>query len=178
MSITLNFSERSAEEDFVNSEIIILGAYNQKNIKKVEELYKQTSICKKFNFFTTDLLGAPYIKYAINSFLALKVAFFNQFYELLESSETSLEWEDFASALKFDSRIGTSHLQIPGPDGKKGFGGACFPKDTAALVKFASEVGIDLSILKEAIIYNNKVRKNYSNKDEREKDQSVNFDFL
>ena len=168
--------ERSAEEDFINSEIIILGASNQNNIKKVKELYEQTSICKKFNFFTTDLLGAPYIKYAINSFLALKVAFFNQFHELLESSETSLKWEDFASALKFDSRIGKSHLQIPGPDGKKGFGGACFPKDTAALVKFASEANVDLSIL-EAIIYNNKVRKSYSNKDE-EKDQSVNFDFL
>ena len=68
------------------------------------------------------MLGAPYIKYAINSFLALKVAFFNQFHELLESSETSLKWEDFAKRIKFDSRIGKSPLQIPGPDGKKGFG--------------------------------------------------------
>ena len=47
-----------------------------------------------------------------------------------------------------DGRIGDSHLNVPGPDGKLGFGGSCFPKDVQALIKFAEEQSIDLSVLK------------------------------
>ena len=67
--------ERSAEEDFVNSEGIILGG-KKEILTKVKELYKICSVVKKINFYETDLISASFVKYSINSFLALKVAFF------------------------------------------------------------------------------------------------------
>ena len=56
-----------------------------------------------------------------------------------------------------DPRIGASHTTVPGFDGKRGFGGACFPKDTAAFLKYSE----DFSILEEVINSNNEVRDQY-----------------
>ena len=68
-------------------------------------------------------------------------------------------------------------MQVPGPDGKKGFGGACFTKDTAAFVNFSSNIGKEITLLKTAIQINNEIRSSYKNLDQREKDQNVNYDF-
>lgn len=168
--------ERSAEEDFVNSEGIVLGG-KKEILSKVKELYKKCSVVKKINFYETDLISASFVKYSINSFLALKVAFFNQLYDLI-SPNNHEDWTNMIKIISHDSRIGNSHLQVPGLDGKRGFGGACFPKDTAALIRYSQELGVDFSILESAIKYNNKIRTSYKNKDDREKEQGVNYDFL
>lgn len=168
--------ENSAEDDFINSEGIILGG-EDKNINKVKDLYKNCSLVKKLNFLETDIVSASYAKYAINSFLALKVAYFNQLYDLVEL-ENKISWDNLKELISHDSRIGNSHLQVPGPDGRRGFGGACFPKDTAALINLANGLGKDFSILETAVKYNNIVRKQYEEVGAREKEQGVNFDFL
>jgi UDP-glucose 6-dehydrogenase len=67
---------------------------------------------------------------------------------------------------------------VPGPDNKRGFGGACFPKDTAALIRYANEINKDFSILETAVKYNNNVRKSYKKRDSREREQGVNYDFF
>ena len=68
-----------------------------------------------------------------------------------------------------DQRIGNSHITVPGPDGRKGYGGACFPKDTNAFSRFAEG---DFSLLDLVIKENNKYRSEYK-LDDREKEQNV-----
>ena len=53
-------------------------------------------------------------------------------------------------------------MMVPGPDGKNGFGGACFPKDLSALINYAEEIGVDLSLLKNVKKINSKLRKKYN----------------
>jgi len=92
-------------------------------------------------------------KYARNSFLALKVAFFNQMYDLCDALD--IEYSAVAHYTGMDPRITESHTQVTA---ERGFGGHCFPKDTQALITSAEKHRVDLSILKEAVIYNNNVR--------------------
>ena len=84
-----------------------------------------------------------------NCFLATKVTFFNEMYDIY----TKLKFEGFdqmVDAITVDSRIGRSHTQVPGPDGERGWGGHCFPKDTAAMEYF----GVDTPLLSQVIEVN------------------------
>jgi UDPglucose 6-dehydrogenase len=92
------------------------------------------------------------IKYLKNVFLSVKVGFFNE----LESicSELDIDYENVRCIATQDTRIGTGHTKVPGHDGKRGFGGTCFPKDTNALANFAKDNGIESPIL-DAVIKRN-----------------------
>ena len=67
-------------------------------------------------------------------------------------------------------------MSVPGHDGRKGFGGACFPKDSLALIKFAKTMNVDLKALISTVKINNKIRSNYEELDSRESEQNVSFD--
>tara|TARA_B100001027_G_scaffold216919_1_gene195101 strand:+ start:995 stop:1849 length:855 start_codon:yes stop_codon:yes gene_type:complete len=166
--------EKHAENDFINAEMIILGG-KQYNQEKVRKLYKNHSTCKTNNYILTDKITASLIKYTINSFLASKVIFFNQLKDLFNSSGVSEDWDNFTNILAMDKRIGTSHMDVPGHDKRLGFGGACFTKDTAALVKYSQDMGKEFTILKKAVEINNKIRSKYDDIDQREKDQNVTY---
>jgi UDPglucose 6-dehydrogenase len=92
---------------------------------------------------------ASMIKYIINSFLATKVVFMNEMQEL--AKQLKIDWNDIEPLVTMDDRIGESHTKVPGPDGKYGFGGMCFPKDTAAFLDFAKNYNVGLSVLEAAI---------------------------
>lgn len=92
---------------------------------------------------------AALAKYTINSFLATKVVFMNEIEKLATSS--GMDWSKVISAVRQDNRIGSTHMQVPGPDGQYGFGGMCFPKDTSALLKYAESVDANLSVLDAAV---------------------------
>lgn len=92
---------------------------------------------------------AALAKYIVNSFLATKVVFMNEMAELAEAYGHN--WVRLCHALELEPRLGSSHMQVPGPDGSYGFGGACFPKDTTAAIKFAKKKNVDLAILKSAV---------------------------
>jgi len=167
--------EKHANDDFINSSMIILGG--PKNIcLKVAELYRNHSKCTTNQYIFTDISTASLIKYSINTFLASKVVFFNEMYNLFKASDSKDSWNDMVSAVSKDLRIGLSHLDVPGHDGKYGFGGACFPKDTIALVKYAESLGIDLSVLKTVVKTNNKIRSQYDKLEGRESEQNISFD--
>jgi UDPglucose 6-dehydrogenase len=166
--------EKHAEEDFINSSMIILGG-NKHNQEKVKSLYKDHSICKTDNYVYTDKITASLIKYSINSFLASKVIFFNELKDLFNSSGAEEDWDIFTNILAMDKRIGDSHMSVPGHDGKLGFGGACFTKDTAALVKYSQNLNQEFTLLKKVVKVNNKIRLNYDQVDQREKDQNVSY---
>ena len=95
-------------------------------------------------------------KYAINSFMATKVIFMNELYNLAQTA--GIDYDNIAHMIKSDHRIGNSHMQVPGPDGHLGFGGACFPKDTSALLKYAEGVGAQMNVLDAAVKKNTILR--------------------
>jgi UDPglucose 6-dehydrogenase len=80
-----------------------------------------------------------------NTFFATKVAVMDEFYRL--ALEIGVNWDDALYGFASDGRIGDSHLHVPGPDGKMGYGGTCFPKDVNALITFAKEVGVNMNTI-------------------------------
>ena len=167
--------EKHANTDFINSEFIILGG--DRNVaSKVSHTYMSNSKCKTKDHIFTDLKTASLIKYAINTFLASKVIFFNEIHNIYEKLNVSDSWENIIDAISKDKRIGKSHMDVPGHDGKRGFGGACFPKDSLALAKFSEKIDCNLNVLRTVIKSNNKIRSNYSDLDARASEQNVSFD--
>ena len=167
--------EKHANYDFENSEMIILGG-EREDCEKVASVYKNHSVCKLHNFHNVDFATASFIKYSINTFLATKVIYFNELYNLFSELKTSDSWQHVIDIISYDKRIGNSHMNVPGHDGKRGFGGACFPKDSTALIQFAKSIKADLSILKSVIRANNEIRSKYDTLDQREKEQNITFD--
>ncbi len=167
--------EKKANDDFINSKFIILGG-NEAACSQVSQAYSNNSQCKTDEHIFTDLQTASLIKYAINTFLASKVIFFNELFELYEKLNITDSWDSIINIISKDERIGNSHMNVPGHDARKGFGGACFPKDSLALVKFAKNNKVDLTTLASVIKKNNKIRSEYKDLDSRESEQNVSFD--
>ena len=92
-------------------------------------------------------------KYFRNSFLATKVAFFNQIYDLCEA--TGIDYQTVSRHIGNDERIGHSHTQVTVD---RGYGGACFPKDTRAILATAQHHNVKLSILQQVVDYNKQIR--------------------
>lgn len=158
-------TEENWEEDFVECEDWILGT-NGRDDKIRNELYsifetahKNDTLKKKprMHFLTTE--EAELVKYVRNCFLATKVSFFNEVYDFCAFHE--IDYEKVREITTLDARVGKSHTQVPGPDGKRGFGGTCFPKDMAAfrdqLQKVLPLLGLDFGIINACIRRNNKL---------------------
>ena len=139
-------TERSATFDFINQTRVILGGDKQLT-NRVKYLYKH-----RFGDFLpvieTNFETAEMIKYMNNLFFATKVSFLNEM--KLLSDKVGVNWSEAIDGFILDGRIGHSHLSVPGPDGKLGFGGSCFPKDIQALIRFGEQNGVDMNVLKGA----------------------------
>jgi UDPglucose 6-dehydrogenase len=166
--------EKHANEDFINSPLIVFGG-NKEDAEKLSGFYKDYTKCICNDYVYTDLVTASLIKYTINSFLSVKGIFFNELKELFIKSDANDSWENFISFLSKDIRIGNSHMQVPGHDGRFGFGGACLPKDSNAFAEYADSYQESLNILKIAIKLNNDIRSSYNTKLGRELDQNIDF---
>ena len=109
-----------------------------------------------------SLTEAAIAKYAENMFLATRVTFFNELYDIVQGASkhfgTELSYDAIRWGLALDPRIGISHSEVPGYDGKRGWGGHCLPKDTSALVNFARKVGAT-SLVFEEIRSTNKLHR-------------------
>ena len=169
-------TERNAAHDFIHANMLVLGGKDKEDLEYVKQQYDLHSICEPCPTYYMDLQAAAMVKYALNSFLATKVLFFNQFKEIFDSTKSTLNWDDFTSVVSTDNRIGKSHLQIPGPDGRLGYGGACFLKDTAALIRYAETQGLNFSQLKETVKSNQVIRSKYTERDAREIAQNAKVD--
>lgn len=159
-------TEKNALNDFVNPPMHVFGG-SPEITKQVEKIYEKFSRCKPCPVFHMSIKEASFVKYGINSFLATKVLWFNQFKDLIDQNKS--DYDSIIKAIGTDNRIGFSHTQVPGPDNKVGFGGACFPKDTQAFSSFAKS---KFTILDKVIEENNKYRSQYE-LDDREKEQKV-----
>ena len=156
-------TEASAKDDFINPPFQILGG-DWEITTSVERFYNNYSNVNLVPTYKVDVVTASMIKYTINSFLAMKVTFFNEIYQLFQHSGTKDSWNLFTDILSKETRMGHSHMKVPGPDGSRGFGGNCFPKDTQAFVNFSKTVqekyyaDVTLDLLESAIKLNKEMR--------------------
>ena len=158
-------TEKNALDDFVNPPMHIFGG-GRGITNIVHEFYNDYSNCKPCPVFHMTAKEASFVKYGINSFLATKVLWMNQFKDIVDNM--GCNYNKIINAIGTDIRVGPSHTQVPGPEGKRGFGGACFPKDTQAFASFAKT----FTVLEEVIKQNNIYRSQYE-LDDREKEQKV-----
>ena len=151
-------TEKNYIDDFVNPAMHVFGGMN-KDTDAVEKLYLEHSDCKECPVYKTDLITASMVKYCINSFLATKVTFMNEMYDVLKAARGA-DWNTFTKIIANDPRIGNSHMKVPGNDGQRGYAGSCFPKDTAALAWFAREIlNTQFTQLETSIKINDTLRK-------------------
>lgn len=166
--------ERSANKDFLNSKLIVFGGPREQ-ANNLANFYEKHTLCTSTNYQFTDLISASLIKYAINTFLATKVIFFNELNQIFNKSDADDTWDNFINIISIDERIGSSHMQVPGLDDKLGFGGTCFPKDCKALIKYSEEIENPFQLLKKSNQINNQIRKQYKSLSNREAEQNTNF---
>ena len=161
-------SERTAKLDMLTQSRIILGG-ELSLTEKVKTLFDQRFKTK--NFVITDSKTAELTKYMNNTFFATKVSIMNEFKLLCD--KIGANWEDAQRGFVSDGRIGDSHLNVPGHDGKLGYGGTCFPKDVNALLSFSKMLDIKLNTINGGWKTNLEVRqeKDWEDKEGR----SVSF---
>jgi nucleotide sugar dehydrogenase len=131
--------------DYKNTKYFILGG-DKRYCERAREIIKRGVKLKSDDFYYTDIKTAALFKYLMNSYLATKVSFMNEFYELARSHH--IEWSNIKKFINLDDRIGDTHIDVPGTDGKYGWGGACFPKDLSAIINEAENQGLDFNLLK------------------------------
>ena len=140
-------TETNSIEEFKYQSFIIFGGHQPSHWYSI---FQDAGITMNHIKFT-DMRTAAYAKYTINSFLATKVIFFNE----LKSMFGPEGFDQLTQIVSMDNRIGKSHMMVPGPDEKYGFGGKCFPKDTSAFVKSGQG---KLTLLEKVIDINKEIR--------------------
>jgi UDPglucose 6-dehydrogenase len=161
-------TERTAKLDMLTQSRIILGG-ELILTEKVKTLFNQRFKTK--NIIQTDSITAELTKYMNNTFFATKVSIMNEFKLLCD--KIGGNWEEALKGFVSDGRIGDSHLNVPGHDGKCGYGGTCFPKDVNALLSFSKKHNIELNSIAGGWATNLKVRQD---KDwEKKEGRSVSY---
>jgi UDPglucose 6-dehydrogenase len=140
--------EGSAVHDFLHPDRIVIGAADESTAIKISSLFLRISA----PLVVTDPPTAETIKYVCNAFLATKVSFVNAVAALCEA--VGADVRQVILGMGYDPRIGSEFLR-PGP----GWGGSCFPKDTAALIRIAENAGYDFGILKGVVAANGDQRQ-------------------
>ena len=148
--------EGAAVNDFLYPDRIVLGSLSEKAYSEMREIYRPLYI-NKTPIIETSVETAEMIKYASNSFLALKISYINEIANLCEAVGADIH--QVARAMGQDGRISSKFLH-PGP----GFGGSCFPKDLAALHSLGKEKNIDLNTVSATIKTNKSQKKRITDK--------------
>ena len=144
----------TAKQDYLDSEFAIVGG-NLNYCQPALDIIKlgQPKI-SEYRFCSIE--EASLSKYAINCFLSTKVIFMNQLKDIAEGSDA--DFNVIKDCIKLDKRLGYSHFDVPGPDGSLGFGGACFPKDTASLNFYSKSINKEFTLLDKVIEINNEIK--------------------
>jgi UDPglucose 6-dehydrogenase len=141
----------SATTDLQETKQFILAG---ENVIFWRNFYKTRN--KKSKFLLMSVEEAILAKYFRNAFLATKVSFFNEVYDLC--NEYDVDFDSVRQGITDDTRIGPSHSFVE-PSYARGWGGMCFPKDTKALLKIANDKKINLNTIDAAVEYNKTIRK-------------------
>ena len=146
-------TEANFIDDFENQNRIIIGGVRPASTK-LRQIY--SLVFPNIPIIKTGSKTAEMVKYITNTFLAVKVSFANEMKEICD--KLNIDYDKVVEYAIYDKRLGKSHWAVPGPDGKLGFGGSCFPKDINALVHLCDELNIPENILSSAIDTNLRVR--------------------
>ncbi len=133
--------EGSAIQDFTHPDRVLVGCDDERAREVMERVYEPLTLRNAPLMFTSRE-SAELAKYAANAFLAMKISFINEIADLCE--HVGADVQEVASAIGSDGRIGDKFLH-PGP----GYGGSCFPKDVAALIRTAREAKAPLSLIEQ-----------------------------
>jgi UDPglucose 6-dehydrogenase len=146
-------TEANYIDDFINSSRIIIGGP-----REAATIIKNVFLKRfpKKKIIKTGSSYAEMVKYLTNTFLATKVSFANEMKQICDYM--GVDYDKVVEYSRYDDRLGQTHWAVPGPDGKKGFGGSCFPKDINALISFCGDAGVDANILKSVWKKNLQVR--------------------
>lgn len=169
-------TEKNFENDFVNNKNWIFGLSDLDENKKKEELFKKkiekminyaykNKKIKYNNIIFMENNEAEAVKLFRNNFLTTKVSFCNEFFEFC--NKLNINYENVRKIAVLDNRIGSSHTNVPGPDGKLGYGGTCFPKDINNTYAIMKGLNMESYIIKSVIERNEK-------KDRKDKDWNNN----
>lgn len=141
-------------QDYADENWVIIGGNVMAYQREAKRLISQSK--KELTAEFCSIGEAALVKYAINSFLATKVVFMNEFANIANTK--GYDWNKISHLINLDKRIGISHMRVPGPDGYYGFGGMCFPKDTSAILHYANKIDCDLNVLSTAVKKNTLLR--------------------
>ncbi len=130
--------EGCAVPDLMKPDRIVIGSNSDEATALMQKLYEPF----KAPILVTDINSAELIKHAANSFLALKISYINAVSAICEASGADVEM--VADGIGMDKRIGRNFLNAG-----LGYGGSCFPKDIAAFIHIADELGVPFHLLKE-----------------------------
>ncbi len=133
--------EGSAIQDFTHPDRVLVGCDDERARAVIERVYEPLTLRNAPLMFTSRE-SAELAKYAANAFLAMKISYINEIADLCE--HVGADVQEVASAIGSDGRIGGKFLH-PGP----GYGGSCFPKDIAALIRTAREAKSPLSLIEQ-----------------------------
>ena len=148
-------TEANSINDFKNQTRIIIGGPKRAS-SKVRRIF--TKAFPKVKIIKTDSTYAEMVKYVTNTFLATKVSFANEMYQICEKLD--IDYDKVVEYATHDERLGYSHWNVPGPDGDFGYGGHCFPKDIGALISLAHDLNVRPRMLTATECKNNDVRTN------------------
>ena len=175
-------TEQNWENDFKNSEKRIV-AIDTNDIERRRSLQDQFQklfrLARKHGKINNEILHDTFVfcttgeaetaKLTRNCFLATKVSFFNEIENLCELKK--INYKTVAKLVGMDKRIGEGHTLVPGHDGKRGFGGTCFPKDTKSMVS-----QMDKSIVLKAVVERNDTVDRPERDWEQNKGRAVSFE--
>ena len=150
-------TERSAKYDFINQSRIIIGGGKGHafEVGATADLFRWR-FGDSVPVIETNWETAELIKYMSNCFFTTKISYMNEMYQIANKCEA--DWEVVLDGFFRDGRVGHSHMNVPGHDGKFGFGGSCFPKDIQAIMNFGESLGLNLNTIKGAWKTNLEVR--------------------
>ena len=146
-------TEANFIDDFKNQNRIIIGG-ERPSTTKLRQVYSLAF--PNVPIIKTGSITAEMVKYFTNTFVATKVSFANEMYQIC--GRLGIDYDKVVEYSTYDERLGKSHWAVPGPDGHYGFGGSCFPKDINALIQLGLELDMTPEVLMAAWETNLEVR--------------------
>jgi UDPglucose 6-dehydrogenase len=145
-------SQKTCYEDFKNQEHIVLGGENKNDLEYCETFFK--TIFPKANYSILKSMESELMKISVNNFYSVKIMFFNEIYLLCQKLDIS--YEKVKDTMLKNNWINPMHTTVPGTDGKLGFGGMCFPKDTNAFYHYLKNNVEHFKVI-ESVVEENKL---------------------
>jgi UDPglucose 6-dehydrogenase len=148
-------TELNWKNDFLFAKEWIVGLHKSEDKDCFLKLAKQADHLVNLNIDSVTFCStkeAEMVKLFRNSFLSVKVSFCNEIYQFCQANE--INYNLIAEIASNDVRIGKSHIRVPGPDGRKGFGGTCFVKDCSSLIHQLEEKDTKSYIIRAALSRN------------------------